>query len=203
MAKVPLSTPAKPREPHQVPFDDHDLISPPNAFLMLCRQLTVMTLGPILVPNNPPYGSVSPRLIRGHWRHHFASRVRLRSGIFVGTGGLKSDHHETPKEARTGWTGTNVRDHEVGTHAFTRDLCPIWFPSPAYPWVHFVLPDSSWTNRRSAASRMLACLLLALDVKLLLTVNHTSVAMQSSVGRVNNVGRVVLPDYLTSRATMG
>lgn len=33
----------------------------------------------------------------------------------------------SPKEARTGWTGTNVRDHEkVGTHAFTRDLLPIW-----------------------------------------------------------------------------
>jgi hypothetical protein len=40
--EVPPINPAhrEATEPHQVPFDDHDLISPPNAFLMLCRQLT-------------------------------------------------------------------------------------------------------------------------------------------------------------------
>ena len=79
--------------------------------------------------------------------------------------GVESDHRETQRRLGRAGQGTNVRDHEVGTHAFTRDLCPSAFPR------RFImgasrLPDSSWTNRRSAASRMLACpLAFALDVK--------------------------------------
>ena len=43
--------------------------------------------------------------------------------------GVESDHRETQRRLGRAGQGTNVRDHEVGTHAFTRDLWPI---SPLY-----------------------------------------------------------------------
>jgi len=73
--------------------------------------------------------------------------------------GVESDHRETQRRLGRAGQGTNVRDHEVGTDAFTRDLCPS-ASLAALSWVHLVCLTRRGPNRRSAASRMLACLLL-------------------------------------------
>jgi hypothetical protein len=141
-----------------------------------------MTLEPILVPIIPPYGSVSPRFIRRRWRHHFASRVRLRSGFLWGlldakitmVEGVESDHSETQRRLGRARQGQMCAITKL-VHMHLRATSVHLVPSPAYPWVHI----SFCLTRRGPTGEVLqaACWpasCFALDVKLLLTVNHTS-----------------------------